>query len=144
MAEQVTLIGFGEAGQAFAGAEGWRGETRAYDKLTDNPGTAGKKLAEYRAASVIDAPSIGAAVRNAPTIISLVTADQALQAARVAAAWLNAPSLYLDMNSVAPATKKWKPKPMSRAVSNTSTTERLITVRRLRRMSTSEESSAAL
>ena len=106
MVDQVTLIGFGEAGQAFARADGWRGEARAYDRLTDDPATASAKQDEYRRAGVRYAPDIGAAVSDAAAIISLVTADQALVAARLAAARLNRPSLYLDMNSVAPATKQ--------------------------------------
>ena len=46
--------------------------------------------------------------------------------------------------SVAPVTKSWKPTPMSRAVASTSSTDRLTTVRRLRRIAVSEESRAAL
>jgi hypothetical protein len=46
--------------------------------------------------------------------------------------------------SVAPATKKWNPTPISRAVRITSTSDRLMTVRRLCRMSSREESRAAL
>ncbi len=46
--------------------------------------------------------------------------------------------------SVAPDTQRSKPRPMSSAVTSTSDTDRLITVRRLRRMSSSEDSRAAL
>ena len=45
---------------------------------------------------------------------------------------------------VAPATHSEKPTPISMAVTSTRATDRLITVRMLRRMSISEESSAAL
>ena len=46
--------------------------------------------------------------------------------------------------TVAPATNIPKPTPITRAVASTSSTERLTTVRRLRRIAVSEESSAAL
>jgi hypothetical protein len=46
--------------------------------------------------------------------------------------------------SVAPGRTASKPTPMSTAVTSTSSTDRLTTVRRLRRMASSEESSAAL
>ena len=46
--------------------------------------------------------------------------------------------------SVAPATNSAKPTPTSSAVAATSRTDRLTTVRRFRRMASSEESSAAL
>ena len=45
---------------------------------------------------------------------------------------------------VTPGTNRWKPAPMASAVTSTSTTDRLTTVRRLRRMASSDESSAAL
>jgi hypothetical protein len=46
--------------------------------------------------------------------------------------------------SVAPVTNSSKPTPISSAVTSTSSTDRLTTVRRLRRIADSEESSAAL
>ena len=45
---------------------------------------------------------------------------------------------------VAPVTNHWKPTPITSAVSSTRTTERLTTIRRLRRIAISDESSAAL
>ena len=106
MTSDVTLIGFGEAGQAFAGAEGWRGKARVYDKLTDNPDTVTAKEADYHRAGVTGVPDLGLAVVNADLTLSLVTASQALLVAQSAAAWLNRASLFLDMNSVAPGTKQ--------------------------------------
>jgi hypothetical protein len=46
--------------------------------------------------------------------------------------------------SVAPVTNSSKPTPISTAVTSTSSTDRLTTVRRFRRIAVSEESSAAL
>ena len=85
MRGKVCLIGFGEAGQAFACAGGWGASARAYDKLTDEAATRAAKQAEYDSAGVNGMPSTATAVASAPLILSLVTADQALGAARAAA-----------------------------------------------------------
>jgi 3-hydroxyisobutyrate dehydrogenase-like beta-hydroxyacid dehydrogenase len=83
---RATLIGFGEAGQAFACGDDWP----AFDI---NPAkTRNVTLAE--------------AVDGAKIILSVVTADQALAAARQAAKLIEAGALFCDMNSVAPGTKE--------------------------------------
>lgn len=94
MATTIASIGFGEAGQAFA-----RPGIRAYDR----------KVAmgdAYRAAGVTGCDTPDAALANADAVFSLVTADQALPAARDYAALLVPGTLWLDMNSVAPDTKR--------------------------------------
>jgi 3-hydroxyisobutyrate dehydrogenase-like beta-hydroxyacid dehydrogenase len=106
MVENVTLVGFGEAGQAFVGAEGWQGRARVYDKLTDDSAARPDKLAEYRRAGVEAAESLAAAVGEAGIVLSLVTAGQALAVARDAAPHLAAGMIFCDMNSVAPGTKR--------------------------------------
>jgi 3-hydroxyisobutyrate dehydrogenase-like beta-hydroxyacid dehydrogenase len=106
MDQRVTFIGFGEAGQAFAGADGWRGETRAYDRLTDDSSTTSAKQAEYAEAGVAGAASAAEAIAGAPLVISLVTADQALAVAREAADHIAPGALFCDLNSVAPGTKR--------------------------------------
>ena len=103
---KIGLIGFGEAGQAFARAGAWGAAACAYDKLTDEAATRAAKQAEYDFAGVNGMPSTAAAVGSAPLILSLVTADQALAAARAAAPAVAAGALYCDMNSVAPQTKR--------------------------------------
>jgi 3-hydroxyisobutyrate dehydrogenase-like beta-hydroxyacid dehydrogenase len=82
----ATLIGFGEAGQAFVGAEDWR----AFD--IDPKKTREATLAE--------------ALRDAKVVISVVTADQALAAAKQAAELIGTSVMFCDMNSVAPGTKQ--------------------------------------
>jgi 3-hydroxyisobutyrate dehydrogenase-like beta-hydroxyacid dehydrogenase len=82
----VSLIGFGEAGQAFAGDSAWR----AFDV---DP-------AKTRSASLDEA------LEGAEVILSVVTADQALGVAQQASALIAAGALYCDMNSVAPGTKQ--------------------------------------
>jgi 3-hydroxyisobutyrate dehydrogenase-like beta-hydroxyacid dehydrogenase len=101
MADALTFIGFGEAGAAFA-----RPGAVAYDRKTDIPGTRATKLADYAAAGVIGAESAAEAVASASIVLSLVTADQALAAAQQCAAHLAPGALFLDLNSVAPGTKR--------------------------------------
>lgn len=97
---RIAYIGFGEAGTAFAtpGA-------RAYDRLTDHPATRAAKQADFAAAGVTGCARAAEALQDAEIVFSLVTADQALPAALAGAAWLAPGALWLDMNSVAPATK---------------------------------------
>ncbi len=106
-----ALIGFGEAGKAFA--SGWRGvnpgiKIRAFDIKTNNsePAIAGKKNREYEAANVDGCASCEEAIRDSNMIFSLVTAGQALIAAQTAAQYIAKNTLYLDCNSCAPDTKK--------------------------------------
>ncbi|MEO5773747.1 MAG: DUF1932 domain-containing protein [Sphingomicrobium sp.] len=106
MVQRVSLIGFGEAGQAFAGADGWRGNTRAYDKLTDDAAARDAKQADYVRAGVEGCSSPAEAIAGTELILSLVTADQALSAARDAAPHIPTGAIFCDLNSVAPATKR--------------------------------------
>ncbi len=105
MAQRVTLIGFGEAGKTFACAGGWRDTASAYDIKTDTASTRLAKLADYADAGVSASESLVEAIENSLLILSLVTADQSLAAARAAARHIAPGALFLDMNSVAPATK---------------------------------------
>ena len=90
--ESIALIGFGEAGQAFAQA-GWR----AFDTAD--------RAAEMAALGVEVAGCQRDAVARARLILSLVTADAAHGVAQGASATIEPGSLYFDMNSVAPQTK---------------------------------------
>ena len=101
MTDGVTFIGFGEAGQAFA-----RAGARAHDRKTEDPATRPAKLADCAASSVTAAESAADALAGATIVLSLVTADQALAAARECAPLLPPGALWLDMNSVAPGTKQ--------------------------------------
>lgn len=101
MTHAVAFIGFGEAGQAFAtyGA-------RAFDRKTIDPLQRAAKLAEYETAGVAGCDTADEALAGADGVFSLVTADQALLAARDYAPLLKPGALWLDMNSVAPGTKR--------------------------------------
>ena len=102
--DDLALIGFGEAGMAFAGA--WHAPVRAYDIKTDDPATAGAKRADYAGLGAHGAATLAEALAGADLIISVVTADQALAAAEAAASCLKPGALYCDFNSVAPGTKQ--------------------------------------
>jgi 3-hydroxyisobutyrate dehydrogenase-like beta-hydroxyacid dehydrogenase len=102
MESGYAFIGFGEAGMAFAGG----GTARGYDRKSDDPATRGAKLADFADRDVAPCDSAAQAVTAASAVLSLVTADQALAAAREAAPHMAAGALWLDMNSVAPDTKR--------------------------------------
>lgn len=106
MTTRVAIIGFGEAAQAFAGDSGWSVPFRAYDRLTDDPKTRADKLADYASLPVVGCESAGEAVDGAAIVLSLVTAGEALNAARAAAEHIGTGALYCDMNSVSPETKR--------------------------------------
>lgn len=97
----VTFIGFGEAGLAFAKAG-----DRAFDVKTTQAATRTAKMADYAAAAIHGCATADEALAGVATILSLVTADQALPAARDYAASLAPGSFWFDMNSVAPGTKR--------------------------------------
>jgi 3-hydroxyisobutyrate dehydrogenase-like beta-hydroxyacid dehydrogenase len=98
MTGTVTLIGFGEAGSTFARAGGWEADARAYD-IAD-------KANAYGEAGVRGCPTMHDAIRDAKLILCVVTADAALSVAENAAQHLSPNSLFCDMNSVAPDTKR--------------------------------------
>ena len=102
--DHLALIGFGEAGMAFASA--WDAPVRAYDIKTDCPATAAAKRADYARFGAHGMETLPGALAGAELILSIVTADQALTAALAAAAALSPGALYCDFNSVAPATKQ--------------------------------------
>lgn len=112
MDSHVALIGFGEAGAAFAGGASWN--VRAFDIKTDDPVTRGAKLADYDAAGVTGTETLSEAVEGAGMVISLVTADQALGVAETVAALLASGAYYCDFNSVAPQTKQQAGKAIQR------------------------------
>ena len=101
----VTLLGFGEAGQAFA--KGWNSANvapglTAFDIKTNAAETAQAKRDDYARLGVTGLESLAA--RDA--VFSLVTADQAELAARDAAEHLAPGTLFFDCNSCSPGAKR--------------------------------------
>lgn len=99
MSQQIAIIGFGEAGSTFARAAGWGDAATAFD--IDPARRAAMAMAGIGAAECASA-----AIDGASTIFSLVTAGSALEAARQGAPYIPSNALWLDMNSVAPGTKR--------------------------------------
>lgn len=94
------LIGFGEAGQAFA--KGWGGGMLAHDLRADDSGL----IAAARGLAVTMHAFPAPALTGAAAVVCLVTADQALAAATAAAPHLSPGTFWLDGNSCAPETKR--------------------------------------
>jgi 3-hydroxyisobutyrate dehydrogenase-like beta-hydroxyacid dehydrogenase len=104
----VAFVGYGEAGHAIV--TGW-GQARparinAYDLKSGIADQRAALQARYAAAGVAGADSLVQALQGIPVVFSTVTADQALVAARQAAAALAPGALWLDCNSCAPDTKR--------------------------------------
>jgi 3-hydroxyisobutyrate dehydrogenase-like beta-hydroxyacid dehydrogenase len=110
--DSIAFIGFGEAARAFL--EGWRtapgfaARVSAYDIKTDSPDAEARegKRADYLATQAIGASSAPEAVAGAAAVFSLVTADQAHEAALGALAGLADAAFFFDCNSCAPQTKE--------------------------------------
>jgi 3-hydroxyisobutyrate dehydrogenase-like beta-hydroxyacid dehydrogenase len=95
----VALIGFGEAGETFARSGEWHGRARGWDLLAERRALMGP-------AGVEPAAGAAEALAGAQIVLSLVTADAALPAARDYTPFLAPGALWCDMNSVAPGTKR--------------------------------------
>jgi 3-hydroxyisobutyrate dehydrogenase-like beta-hydroxyacid dehydrogenase len=96
MDDVVTFIGFGEAGSSFAGALEWAGSARAFDINHANKQETG----------VVVCATSAEAIAGSKLIISVVTAEAAVDAARDASTHLAVGALYFDMNSVSPGSKR--------------------------------------
>jgi 3-hydroxyisobutyrate dehydrogenase-like beta-hydroxyacid dehydrogenase len=104
MTEQITIIGFGEAGQHIGRGLAAESEVRltAYDLRH-----AERQLIEAaRASGIALKDTSAAATKDAQIVFSLVTASSAVDAARAAAPHLKAGQTYIDFNSVSPMTKR--------------------------------------
>jgi 3-hydroxyisobutyrate dehydrogenase-like beta-hydroxyacid dehydrogenase len=107
----IAFLGFGEAARAFL--DGWRTSSDfksrvcAYDIKTDSPDAQVRtaKRADYAAASILGASTAPEAVTGAEAVFSVVTADQAHDAAVAALPGLAKGALFFDCDSCAPQTK---------------------------------------
>ncbi|HSG56538.1 MAG TPA: DUF1932 domain-containing protein [Paracoccaceae bacterium] len=97
--QRVALIGFGEAGSTFARAAGWEHDAAAFDI---DP----SRSIAMEECGVVAAAAPATALAGADVVLSLVTADQAIAAAQACAPFLVPGTLWCDMNSVAPDTKR--------------------------------------
>ncbi|WP_432783442.1 DUF1932 domain-containing protein [Pseudomonas corrugata] len=103
----LTLIGFGEAGAIFGEDLAASGVTvYAYDRLQDNPSTRAALYDKADQCGVLLCDSFAHAIALADWVISAVTADEALTVAQAAAVLMRPDQLFIDINSVAPSTKR--------------------------------------
>lgn len=103
----LVLIGFGEAGAIFGRDLAASGVTvYAYDRLQENPGTRAAIYDKADRCGVQLCDSFDQAIALADWVISAVTADQALAVAQAAAVLMKPDQLFIDINSVAPSTKR--------------------------------------
>lgn len=99
MNAEVALIGYGEAGSTFARAGGWSARAGGWDLIA-------LRRDVMAADGLRQAASAGDALADVPLVISLVTADSTLSAAKTYATALAPGALWCDGNSVAPDTKR--------------------------------------
>jgi 3-hydroxyisobutyrate dehydrogenase-like beta-hydroxyacid dehydrogenase len=108
MSLEIAFIGYGEVGQLFSRQLAAKPGVRVavYDILFDEPGRGPELKQRALNDKVHAAGSIADACAMAEIVISAVTADSALTAARPAAPHLGFRQTYIDLNSVSPATKR--------------------------------------
>lgn len=106
MTRMIGIIGFGEAAQTFTGDPGWSGAAAAYDLKLSQIDLRSDMTQRFDERGVRVCFSNSAASTDAATVLSLVTADQSLGAAKETAPSLSSNALFLDMNSVAPEKKR--------------------------------------
>jgi len=105
----IGLIGYGEVGRIFAAElRGQHGidSVIAYDRKLEHVATKQEIVAVATGAGVIVAPSPAALCDSATLIISAVTASNTLAVAQEAARHIRPGTLFLDLNSASPGTKR--------------------------------------
>ncbi|HVO17189.1 MAG TPA: DUF1932 domain-containing protein [Alphaproteobacteria bacterium] len=105
---RFAVIGFGEAGGIFARAFAAAGAPRVatYDIKFDAADGAPSMKQAAKAAGIVAADTPAEAAREADMVLAAVTASSALDAATAATGYIAPGQLYLDINSVAPSTKR--------------------------------------
>jgi 3-hydroxyisobutyrate dehydrogenase len=103
---RIALVGLGEAGQMFAREFAARGDLQisAFDLAFGHEGSA--QAAAAKAIGIRAPPSAAEAVAGAQLVISAVTATSDLDAARSVVGHLLPGAYFVDINSVAPGTKR--------------------------------------
>ncbi|MCQ4313921.1 DUF1932 domain-containing protein [Pseudomonas stutzeri] len=103
----IALIGFGEAGGILASDLAAQGvAVQVYDRLLDDPTQRPALETKAANAGVLLCNSAAEAIAGVALVISAVTAGGALDVAKTAARTLQPGQLFMDINSVAPATKQ--------------------------------------
>lgn len=105
---RIGFIGFGEAGRAFRDSLSTHDPAlafAAFDRLLEGEGAYGDCRAALRERGVTEAAR-GTGMPDADWVFSAVTADQSLEAATDACAWLRPGQVFFDINSVSPDRKR--------------------------------------
>lgn len=102
---RICLLGFGEVGQTLAADLLARGFSRlsVWDTQFADPDSAPTRASKIIAVRASN--SAEAAISNTTLVISAVTADQDIEAARSATSYLQKGCYFLDLNSVSPGVK---------------------------------------
>jgi 3-hydroxyisobutyrate dehydrogenase-like beta-hydroxyacid dehydrogenase len=106
---KIGFIGFGEAARAFRTSLAEADPAlvfAAYDILLDSEGSQGSCAAVMKECDVAAVTSYADGFSDCDWIVSAVTADQSLEAARAASAWLRPGQTFFDINSVSPQRKQ--------------------------------------
>ena len=102
----IAFVGFGEVASRFAEAlQAGGAEVCAYDVLLDGPDGQRKLRARVRGESPSFLP-LAQSIGRAEIVLSTVTTDVALAAARQSAPHLRKGQLYVDLNATSPAMKR--------------------------------------
>lgn len=105
---RIAFIGLGEAGSAII--SGWgaprAGQVSAFDIKLEDGGAAGEIRDRAAALGIVCAESLPALLSGAAIAFSTVTADQAVAAATAAAPHLERGTIWCDLNSCAPSSKR--------------------------------------
>ena len=108
MVKQISLIGFGEAAQAFC--KGWGHQTagalKAYDIKCHQKDAEEQLKADYASFGVEGCADVTDCISETEIVFSLVTADQAFVAGKNASKHIPKDCIYFDCNSCAPDTKR--------------------------------------
>jgi 3-hydroxyisobutyrate dehydrogenase-like beta-hydroxyacid dehydrogenase len=104
---RIAIIGFGEAGSVLGAELATQGrDVVTYDILLDSPDSRAGLQARARTAKARTVDTQAAAIEGASLVISAVTASSATAVATQAARSICAGQIFLDINSVSPATKR--------------------------------------
>jgi 3-hydroxyisobutyrate dehydrogenase-like beta-hydroxyacid dehydrogenase len=102
----VGFVGFGEVAAHFSSAlHGAGAQVLAYDVLLDSPGGREKLAARARGAAPEFAP-LADVLHRADTVLSTVTTDVALEAAKSCAPHLRPGQVFVDLNATSPSVKR--------------------------------------
>jgi 3-hydroxyisobutyrate dehydrogenase-like beta-hydroxyacid dehydrogenase len=105
--QRVAIVGFGEAGGIFAKDLAVAGmDVSVFDILFNSNRQRQPMLRKAQACGVTAARSLKECLSKAELVISAVTASSALEVAKEAGPILGKGQLFLDINSVSPATKR--------------------------------------